>query len=53
MYAAVAQVVERSPRMQEIRVRSPVATDRSRETGSESSTAKWSATSVSATGPRR
>ena len=44
---------ERSPRMREIGVRSLVATDISRKKGSDSSTAKRSATSVSVTGPRR
>ena len=47
--------VERSPRMREIGVRSPVATDRWKEvkTGSDSSTAKRSSTGVSVTGPQR
>ena len=49
--------VERSPRMREIGVRSPVATDLSRKkllkTGSDSSTSKRSALGVSVTGPRR
>ena len=45
--------VERLPHMREIGVRSPVATDLSRKTGSDSSTAKRSATGVSVTGPRR
>ena len=39
MYATVTQLVKRSPRMQEIRVRSPFTTHRSRETGNESSSA--------------
>ena len=39
MYAAAAQVVKRFPRMQEIKVRSPVATDRRRKTDSDISTA--------------
>ena len=45
--------VERSPRMREIGVPSPVATDLVVKTGSDSSTAKRSATGVSVTGPRR
>ena len=45
--------VDRSPRMREIGVRFPVATDLSRKTGSDSSTAKRLATGVSVTGPRR
>ena len=45
--------IERSPRVREIRVRSPVATDLSRKNSNESSTAKRSATGVSVTGLRR
>ena len=45
--------VERSPRVWEIGVRSSVATDLSRKTDSDSSTAKRWATGVSVTGPRR
>ena len=46
--------VERSPHMREIVVRFPVATDLSRKkTGSDSSTAKRSATGESVTGPSR
>ena len=45
--------IERSPRVREIGVRSLVATDPSRKNGSDTSTAKRSATGVSVTGPRR
>ena len=45
--------VERSPRVREIGARSPVATDLSRKTDSDSSTTNRSATGVSVTGPRR
>ena len=45
--------VERWPRMREIGLRFSVATDLSKKTGSESSTAKRSAKGVIVTGPRR
>ena len=45
--------VERSPCMREIGIRSLFATDLNRKKGSDSSTAKRSATSVSVTGPQR
>ena len=46
-------VVERSPRIREIGVQSPVGTILSLKTGSDSSTAKRMSTSVSVTGPWR
>ena len=52
-YHRGAVKVERSPRMREIGVRFPVATDLSRKTGNDSSIVKRSATGVSVTGPRR
>ena len=49
--AVANTVIERTPPMQEIEVRSPVGRTKVVKTGSDSSTAKRSARGVSVTGP--